>query len=114
MRDLRRGVGRRREVRVAQWAGMSTETPWHVTFWRGKERLDDPWSAPPTLRVGDGLIMGTPAYRHAPRWRVVDIWHSYDKHGHFDLGTHVFLELVSDTDDDVPLQLAPRYFGPAE
>jgi hypothetical protein len=58
------------------------------------------------LTIGSGLI-----YR---RFRVEDVWFSYDKHGQFAVGMHVFLTEVTGTDDDRPHKLAPGYFTSTE
>jgi len=62
---------------------------------------------PPNLQVGDGVLLPIADYR---RFRVADIWHSYDKHGDLDWGTHVFLRDVSNTEDDRPKNKAPSYY----
>jgi hypothetical protein len=60
------------------------------------------------LRKGDGVYLGHPA----PRCRVVDVWLSYDHHGRFGEGLHVFLEPVAEFGaDDTLGNLAPDYFG---
>jgi hypothetical protein len=60
------------------------------------------------LRKGDGVYLGHPA----PRCRVVDVWLSYDHHGRFGEGLHVFLEPVEEFGPDDTLgNLAPDYFG---
>lgn len=64
----------------------------------------------PEVQIGQGIILEDPAHPETSRWRVVDIWHSYDKRGHFDIGAHVFLEPVVDHEDDLPKRLAPDYF----
>ena len=74
----------------------------------------DPWQAEhydaPPLRIGEGFIDAQTENR---RFRVVDIWYSNDKHGHFGWGRHVFLEDVSRTDSDRLANEAPEYFrGP--
>ena len=43
---------------------------------------------------------------------MVDVWFSYDKHGHFDDGTHVFLAPVA-VEDDLLKHLAPDHFTSA-
>jgi hypothetical protein len=43
------------------------------------------------------------------RFRVVDVWTSYDHHGRFEEGQHVFLAPVR-ADDDRLKHLAPDYF----
>jgi hypothetical protein len=60
------------------------------------------------LRKGDGVYLGG---TH-PRCRVVDVWLSYDHHGRFGEGLHVFLEPVEEfSDDDTLGKFAPDYFG---
>lgn len=84
---------------------------WLTNYWVGDRFIwQDDCKGPP-LAIGDGLIMGTPEFPGAPRWRVVDVWASYDHHGHFDAGIHVFLRPVKDTTEDLPKQLAPDYFS---
>jgi hypothetical protein len=61
---------------------------------------------PPPLSIGSGLV-----WSDGERYRVVDIWFSYDKRGALDWGMHVYLELVDD-DDDRPRHLNPRYYTP--
>lgn len=81
-----------------------------TTYWRGSEFVWQDEEDPAPLTIGAGVILGTPNYPGASRWRVVDIWLSYDRRGHFDAGRHVFLDLVSNTEDDYPKRLAPGYF----
>ncbi|MFG2677014.1 hypothetical protein [Streptomyces sp. NPDC048445] len=57
-----------------------------------------------SLPIGAGVLLG-----NGDRYRVVDTWFSYDKHGIFDLGLHVFLVLAAGGDDRLG-QLAPGYF----
>ncbi len=89
---------------------MTYEVPrWMVTYYDA-ETNEDLWQdeeQPPRLHVGDGVLLPTADYR---RFRVVDIWHSYDSHGNLDWGTHVFLEDVSNTERDRPKQKAPHYY----
>jgi hypothetical protein len=61
------------------------------------------------LHKGQGVL-----WHDGRRFRVVDSWFSFDKHGHFGIGLHVFLEEVSGQDDDLLLRLAPDYFGGRE
>jgi len=58
----------------------------------------------PVLRRGDGIVM--PGGR---RFRVVDAWLSFDAHGRFHTGWHVFLAPVVDYDDRLR-HLAPSYY----
>jgi hypothetical protein len=59
------------------------------------------------LSKGDGLL-----WSDGTRYRVADKWVSYDHHGHFGEGLHIFLERVEEFGDDDTLgNLAPRYFG---
>jgi hypothetical protein len=59
------------------------------------------------LRKGDGVFLGD----DSPCCRVVDVWLSYDHHGHFGEGLHVFLEPVeSFSEDDTLGNAAPAYF----
>jgi hypothetical protein len=58
---------------------------------------------PPAVGAGILLSDGT-------RWRVVDVWLSYDKRGWYDIGWHAFVEPV-EADDDRLHQLAPGYFS---
>ena len=55
------------------------------------------------LATGTGIILG------GERYRVVDSWMSFDHHGRFDDGMHIFLEVAKDKDNRVK-QLAPDYF----
>lgn len=62
------------------------------------------------LVKGDGFIWGD-----GKRYRVVDRWMSYDHHGHFNDGLHIFLEPVEEFGPDDRLgHLAPRYFRSEE
>ena len=58
------------------------------------------------LPRGTGVI-----WHDGRRLRVADAWFSYDKHGRFDFGFHVFLEEIRDSRDDLPKRLEPDYFG---
>jgi hypothetical protein len=44
-------------------------------------------------------------------FEVVDSWFSFDHHGHFGDGLHIFLEEITDPSDDLLLRLAPDYFA---
>ena len=55
------------------------------------------------LPVGTGVLL------RGGRYRVVDSWFSYDHHGVFDDGLHIFLEPVAEEDDRLR-RLAPGYF----
>lgn len=57
------------------------------------------------LHRGQGVI-----WADGRRLRVVDSWFSFDHHGRFDTGLHVFLEEVTDEADDLPKRLEPHYF----
>lgn len=76
------------------------QAKWPTHYWRGSEYLRQDVGEPPPLTIGCGLILETPAYAGSARWRVVDIWISYARHGRFDPGVHAFLELVSTNEDD--------------
>ena len=82
---------------------------WLVSYHRGSEHIYQDEGSPPPLKQGDGVILPVEGYA---RFRVVDIWHSYDRHGILDVGTHVFLREVSDGEDDYPQVLFPHYFTP--
>lgn len=59
------------------------------------------------LHIGDGLLWGD-----GRRFRVKDRWISYDHHGHFPEGLHIFLEPVEEFGaDDRLAKLAPDYFS---
>lgn len=82
---------------------------WNVTFYLNDAPVWDLEDLrAPEFSVGDGLIL--PIDEAYPRVRVVDVWHSWDRHGRFDTGTHVFCENVTNTPDDRPKALAPDYF----
>jgi hypothetical protein len=56
------------------------------------------------LSKGDGVLW-------EKRYRVVDTWLSFDKHGRFDVGLHVFLEPIEEGGEDDTLgRFAPDYF----
>lgn len=58
------------------------------------------------VRIGEGVILAG-----AGRYVVDSVWHRFDHHGVMDDdGTHVILREVTDTDEDVPVQLFPNYF----
>ncbi|MYU23724.1 hypothetical protein [Streptomyces sp. SID8352] len=56
-----------------------------------------------SLPVGTGVLL------RGDRYRVVDSWFSYDHHGVFNDGLHIFLEPVAEEDDRLQ-HLAPDYF----
>lgn len=81
---------------------------WAVTYYiEDIEQRQDESNPPAPLALGTGVI-----WSDGERYRVVDIWVSYDHHGHFNDGVHVFLEPV-EPDDDRPKRLAPHYFRDA-
>ncbi|MET8481867.1 hypothetical protein ABZV68_32540 [Streptomyces clavifer] len=55
------------------------------------------------------LPIGTGVLLRGDRYRVVDSWFSYDHHGIFDDGLHIFLGPVTEEDDRLR-HLAPNYF----
>lgn len=57
------------------------------------------------LHIGQGVI-----WHDGRRLRVVDSWYSFDHHGYFNDGLHIFLEEVTDDEDDLPKRMAPDYF----
>lgn len=65
-------------------------------------------NTPPPVRIGDGVILSSMRYR---RYRVVDVWHSDDRRGRFDVGTNVFLVDVTQTEEDRPYAIAPAYYN---
>lgn len=83
-------------------------SPLVVNYWDGSTLVfcDDfggaGAGAPPA--IGSGVLLPD-----GERWRVVDVWVSYDKHGHFDRGVHVFIKLAEPDEDRLKL-LAPHYF----
>jgi hypothetical protein len=83
---------------------MSQFPRWPITYYDHDVVLHQDEGTPPPLAVGDGLI-----WADGRRYRVIDKWVSYDHHGHFDDGVHIFLEPVT-TDDDRPKRIAPTYF----
>jgi hypothetical protein len=59
------------------------------------------------MSKGHGLLWGD-----GTRYRVADTWLSFDKHGRFDVGMHVFLERIAEGGEDDALYKAARdYFG---
>lgn len=59
------------------------------------------------LFIGDGLL-----WSEGKRYRVVDRWISYDHHGRFGEGLHIFLEPVEEFGPNDRLgSLAPDYFS---
>ena len=59
------------------------------------------------LNRGDGIV-----WSDGTRYRVTDRWLSYDHHGHFNEGLHIFLRRVDAfSEDDTLGRLAPDYFG---
>lgn len=57
------------------------------------------------LSIADGLLWGD-----AKRYRVVDRWFSFDRHGVFDAGLHLFIEPVAEEDDRLAHE-EPEYFS---
>lgn len=58
------------------------------------------------INRGDGLLGSD-----GTRYRVADRWVSYDHHGRFGEGLHIFLERVEPfSEDDTLGRLAPDYF----
>ena len=84
-----------------RWMVSYHDADTHEFLWQDEDK-------PAPLKVGDGVLLPVAQYR---RFRVVDIWHSYDRHGHFDAGTHVFLVDVSGASEDRLQAMAPRYFS---
>jgi hypothetical protein len=84
------------------------QQPWTNTYWVDDKYgwQDDYYHVP--LERGDGILVSKQGGR---RFRVVDIWYSDDRHGHFDLGRHIFLKDVTDTDDDRLGTISPEYFS---
>jgi hypothetical protein len=77
-----------------------------TTFHVGSKTLDYQEETMLPLHKGDGVMFG-----EGPRYRVVDTWVSYDHHGHFGEGLHVFLEPVEAFGPDDTLgNAAPDYF----
>jgi len=84
-----------------------TPNHWPVTYFEGNQELWRNEESSVEVAIGEGVILPLPGVK---RYRVVDIWHSYDNHGHVDIGTNVYLEEISGTDDDLPQELHPTYF----
>jgi hypothetical protein len=59
------------------------------------------------LPVGAGVLLGS-----GGRYRVVDTWFSYDNHGIFNVGLHIFLAPATEEDDRLK-QIEPAYFRDA-
>jgi hypothetical protein len=77
-----------------------------TTFHVGREELPYQEETMIPLSKGDGLLWGDGA-----RYRVVDKWVSYDHHGRFAEGLHLFLEPVEAFGEDDTLgNAAPDYF----
>lgn len=75
-------------------------------FYEGEKEVHCEESGLLPLVKGQGVLWGD-----GTRYRVVDSWLSFDHHGHFGLGMHVFLERVEpESDDDTLGRLAPNYF----
>lgn len=89
------------------------ETPWfhrlQTTFYIDDVEQREPASGYFPLQQGQGVIWGD-----GLRYRVRDVWFNFERHAAFDLGLHIFLEPLSEDDDDVPLRLEPRYYGGGE
>ncbi|GGO72444.1 hypothetical protein [Nocardioides deserti] len=82
---------------------------WMVSYYDAatNEYLWQDEEVPPRLAVGDGVLLPIADYR---RFRVEDVWHSYDSHGDLDRGTHVFLRDVSNSEEDRAKQKNPGYY----
>lgn len=80
--------------------------PTHFYDENGKEFHDETGLV--FLSKGDGVLWGD-----GTRYRVADTWLSFDKHGRFDTGLHVFLDRIEEGGEDDTLgRLAPDYFRP--
>lgn len=76
-----------------------------TTFYVGGSELPYQEESMLPVAIGDGLL------HDGTRYRVIDRWISYDHHGRFGEGLHVFLEPVEKFGDDDRLgNLAPDYF----
>lgn len=56
--------------------------------------------------IGDGWL-----WDDGTRYRVVDLWHSFEHHGRLNDGPHVFLESVEPgSEEDRPHRIDPGYY----
>ena len=77
-----------------------------TTFYVGGKELPHQEETFLPVSIGDGILDSD-----GTRYRVTDKWISYDHHGHFGEGLHVFLERVEPySDGDTLGNLAPDYF----
>lgn len=77
-----------------------------TTFYEWPNEIHQEPGLLPLVR-GQGVLWGD-----GKRYRVADSWLSFDRHGQFDIGMHVFLERVEEGSEDDTLGLArPSYFG---
>jgi hypothetical protein len=81
---------------------------WQTTFYEaGSDQALFSENGLLELSKGSGVLLP-----NGLRYRVVDSWLSFDKDGHFGLGTHIFLERIEERgEDDTLYKLAPDYFG---
>jgi len=77
---------------------------WAVTYYLNEEYLRQDEEEPPPLAIGTGVL-----WEDGSRYRVVDVWVSYEKRGELGRGTHVFLE-PAQAADDRPKRMAPGYY----
>lgn len=73
-----------------------------ISYWHHEKNIEFDEHATIAPRIGEGVVLP-----HG-NWRVVDVWHSYDKHGRLDWGTHVFVEPAGETDR--PKAIWPDYY----